>query len=554
MAFAARREEPPVIAVKVVLEKELVQRVVVQPERFAVDPHQVGAFQPAAGDAGAVFRDKAAAELEVAPDQVDCLVEPAFAARIAEAAGLHAERRRGVGVDHVQHGLELFAQDFIRDDDVRGLERRKVEGLARRGADDVVRAAVFTGQRKNRVLVSGHDEVEMDLVAHDQNIVMRADLADLRKLRPAPHAPGGVVRAAQDEHLVFRFGAERFKTVEIDRVVFVVVQKRALDVDAAVLLDRKAERSVNRRHRDDAVARLRVGEHRGEQGGDDAACQNDFLRLDVPAVAVLHPAAHGVVIRFRRRGVAENVRVEVIFQALDDFRRIFQFHVRDRKRGDVRRGVRVVFEHLLPFDRTAVSAGNDGFKIVLHCCFHSQGSLFMRPYCSGSTSRSVKEKVVQSTSPRFVRRSSGRQASGDQRHCHERRLDVAADLLPGLAEVFDERVHLLGRLRVHQAGEGQRHAAEHFAVLHDDLTAAAGDQRVGGKRHILVVRADDEQVVRVVRDRGSHRAALDVEALDEADAVPAGRVMALEDEGLQHVLRRVAFQLAVSTLSCTCRS
>ena len=44
---------------------------------------------------------------------------------------------------------------------------------------------------------------------------------------------------------------------------------------------------------------------------------------------------------------------------------------------------------------------------------------------------------------------------------------------------------------------------------------------------------------------GGHGAPLDAEALGEADAESARLVMALEHEGLQHVLAKVAFQGSV---------
>ena len=49
----------------------------------------------------------------------------------------------------------------------------------------------------------------------------------------------------------------------------------------------------------------------------------------------------------------------------------------------------------------------------------------------------------------------------------------------------------------------------------------------------------------VVGHRGGHGTALDAEALGEPDAEGARLVVALEDEGLQHVLVKIAFQGAV---------
>jgi len=98
---------------------------------------------------------------------------------------------------------------------------------------------------------------------------------------------------------------------------------------------------------------------------------------------------------------------------------------------------------------------------------------------------------------------------------------------------------------VHEAGDGQLHEAEHLAVGHDDHAAAHLGECVGRQRHVRIVGAHHEQVVGVVGHGGGHGAALDAEALGEPDAEGAGLVMALEDEGLQNVLVKVAFQGAV---------
>lgn len=86
-------------------------------------------------------------------------------------------------------------------------------------------------------------------------------------------------------------------------------------------------------------------------------------------------------------------------------------------------------------------------------------------------------------------------------------------------------------------------AAEHSrapCVLHNTLTAAALNECVCSKRHIFVIRADNEQVVCIVCNGGSHCAALDVESLDKANAVLAGLIVALEDECLQNILLHIA--------------
>ena len=64
-------------------------------------------------------------------------------------------------------------------------------------------------------------------------------------------------------------------------------------------------------------------------------------------------------------------------------------------------------------------------------------------------------------------------------------------------------------------------------------------------QHVVVVHADHEEVVVVVGDRGGHRAALQAEALDEADADRARPAVALDARCLGEVDRRIGRHRAV---------
>lgn len=134
---------------------------------------------------------------------------------------------------------------------------------------------------------------------------------------------------------------------------------------------------------------------------------------------------------------------------------------------------------------------------------------------------------------------------GDEGHGHEWRWHDAADGFPGFFEGGDVCSHFFGGFIVHETGDRELGEAEHFSIGDCDHAAAAIDEGVGGEGHVVVVCADDEQIVGIVGNGGGHGAAFDAEAFDEADAFCAGGVVAFEDDGFEHVLLGVAFEMAV---------
>ncbi len=126
--------------------------------------------------------------------------------------------------------------------------------------------------------------------------------------------------------------------------------------------------------------------------------------------------------------------------------------------------------------------------------------------------------VTVSNTPRVVRRSVGMTGSAmNERH---ERIDAAAHaegkrLFLG---VFQLAVDVHERLLAHDARNLEPDLAEHLAVVEHDDAAAELDDAVGCRRDVLLVRADNDDVVAVVRDGGRHRAGLETVALDVADA------------------------------------
>ena len=94
----------------------------------------------------------------------------------------------------------------------------------------------------------------------------------------------------------------------------------------------------------------------------------------------------------------------------------------------------------------------------------------------------------------------------------------AADIARRATERHEARVNRLEGLETHQAGQRQRQLGHHLASLRHDETAAELAQPIDRDRHVVVVHADDADVVAVVADRGGDGALLHAEAGDEAAA------------------------------------
>lgn len=95
MHGAALREQRAGVAEKIMLAQELIERFIIETERRAVDPHEVRALQIAVCNTRAVYVDELAEVLVVFVDKVDDFCKPTFALRVAETAGLKAERTGG---------------------------------------------------------------------------------------------------------------------------------------------------------------------------------------------------------------------------------------------------------------------------------------------------------------------------------------------------------------------------------------------------------------------------------------------------------------------------
>ena len=83
-------------------------------------------------------------------------------------------------------------------------------------------------------------------------------------------------------------------------------------------------------------------------------------------------------------------------------------------------------------------------------------------------------------------------------------------------QVGDCRADHFGRRAAHQAGNRQGELGCHLPVAGRDKAAAEPDQTVDRKRHVLVVCADDADIVTIVPDGRSQGASLQTTAFDKA--------------------------------------
>ena len=138
-----------------------------------------------------------------------------------------------------------------------------------------------------------------------------------------------------------------------------------------------------------------------------------------------------------------------------------------------------------------------------------------------------------------ARREAQRRDDG-QRHERKRhkRVDPARDAeIEGLfLGVFERFVDLDERRFAHDARDLELELAEYLAAVHHNDAAAKLDDAVDCRGHVLLVRADDDDVVAVVRDGRRHRAGLEAVALDVADADVVRVLVTLNDGNLENVI------------------
>src|ERR1700722_19935172 len=106
-------------------------------------------------------------------------------------------------------------------------------------------------------------------------------------------------------------------------------------------------------------------------------------------------------------------------------------------------------------------------------------------------------------------------------------------------------MYRLEAFQAHETGHWQRQVGYHLAVARAANPALGLAQAVDRGRHVDLIRADHAQIVAVVADGGSDRAALHAKAFDEGRRVIVIDAVTRDDRDLDHVLAQIDPTLAV---------
>ena len=212
-----------------------------------VHPDEVGSFEGGDGQMGQPLTEELP-QGEVVVVEVDVeVVEPRLAVVVC---GLQGDDAEGVDVAHlvdVDGTVNASACLAVVADDVGNLQTGGIERFRWRTEDD----GLIVDGGEGCVVVAGHDEFAVYLVADDAHMVAPADVADAAQLIGMPYAADGVVGVAEHEECGFLVSAARFEGVVVNLVGVASLPQRVLHDVAAVVADAREEAVVDGCHDDD---------------------------------------------------------------------------------------------------------------------------------------------------------------------------------------------------------------------------------------------------------------------------------------------------------------
>ena len=206
------------------------------------------------------------------------------------------------------------------------------------------------------MLVPGVGYVEVYLVRHYLDAVAEADLAHAGELLARPDSARGVLRAAKYVELDLLLLYLSLHVLEVEDVLAALLDKLAAHQAAAVLLYGAVKRRVRGEIEQYAVPRLRQRAHAAADGEHEAVGLEQPLRLNVPAVAALHPRDYLALEALGRSGVAEGARGDVALERCGYLGREGELHLRDAEVYGVRRAL-PKFSKAPPHGSAAANAG-----------------------------------------------------------------------------------------------------------------------------------------------------------------------------------------------------
>ena len=207
-------------------------------------------------------------------------------------------------------------------------------------------------------------EVVMDLIGDDEHVVLQADGGERRELLEREDAPCGVVRVAEQEELDVVLDDGLLELYEIDLVMAVFEQQRAVHELAVVVADDGAERVVDGLLDEDGVAGGREGLDGHREREDDARRHDEAISGGRIAVLLAHPAREHLAVRGPRVGVAEDTVLDAARELVEDGLRRAEVHVRHPERQHVLRVA--ALRGKIVFEAGGTPPVDDFIKIVRH--------------------------------------------------------------------------------------------------------------------------------------------------------------------------------------------
>ena len=256
----------------------------------------------------------------------------------------------GLTVDEALPEVDSFIDRAI-------LNGQTVVYLIHGNGTGALRTAIHKHLRGNRMVKSfrlgryGEGESGVDLIGDDAHVVGPGQFRERFQLRARPHAADGVMRAAQKQQL-HALPEAGFKVVEVHLPARVRLAQRVAVNRSSGVLNALGERAVHRRLNGDKIARLRERVDGQRETVDHACAGEHHFRRDGQPVALVHPAADGLLQRRVFHRIAENAFLRTGDERVGHLSGRGKVHIRHPQRGNV--FAAVCFPQRVPFHAAGI--------------------------------------------------------------------------------------------------------------------------------------------------------------------------------------------------------
>ena len=276
-----------------------------------------------------------------------------------------------------RHPLEQrAAQLLVRHNAPRTHDARNVERLRRSAERDATLRSRLRNRCERHMLVAEDSHIRVNLVADDDDVMLRAEVGETAQRVCIPCYARRVVRVGEYEHAALLVSHFR-QILKVHRVRSVgVLPKRVVHHLAVIALRRQSERVIHRRLNDNLLVLLH--EHVDDEADalHDARYEAHPLLVDAPLMVVLNPFSHRLPVVARQYRVAEQRVFETLAQRVGYKLRRLEVHVRHPKRQQVASAISLCKHLVLQVARTRTV--DNLIKIVFH------SFLFFRGGCQNS--------------------------------------------------------------------------------------------------------------------------------------------------------------------------